>query len=137
MKRFYLLFTALILIPSFAHAQSLQVLFTNILVFINRAVIPFILGIAFLFFAINAIRYFVIESDTEDGREKAKNLAIYSVLAFVVILLFWGIVNLLSQSIGLEGKNAVVPDYIQRGGGATPTPTSPTPTPPGPAPAGN
>lgn len=116
MKRIFSYTSALLLLPFFAHAQSLQLFFTNLLTFINRAIIPFIVGIAFLFFIINVIRYFVIGAGNEDSREKARSLAIYGVFAFVFIIVFWGVVNLFASSIGLDGKNAPTPDYVQLNG---------------------
>ena len=113
MKRIFSYTSALLLLPFFAHAQSLQVFFTNLITFINRVIIPFIVGIAFLFFIINVIRYFVIGAGNEESREKARSLAIYGVFAFVLIVVFWGIVNLLSSSIGLDGKTAPTVDYVQ------------------------
>jgi succinate dehydrogenase/fumarate reductase cytochrome b subunit len=118
MKRLYVLLAGLTLTPYFAFAanSSLQTFFKNLVGFINKTVIPFILGIAFLIFVINAVRYFVFQSGEEEGRENAKNLALYSVLAFVVIILFWGIVNLVNSSVGLSGKNAPTPDYLETNG---------------------
>lgn len=113
MKRIFSYTSALLLLPIFAHAQSLQTFFTNLLVFINRAIIPFILGMAFLFLVINVVRYFIVGAANEDSREKARSLALYGVFAFVLIIVFWGIVNLLSSSIGLEGKTAPTVDYVQ------------------------
>jgi uncharacterized membrane protein YidH (DUF202 family) len=104
-------FALIALIPNLAHAQSFQLVFTNFLKFTNSTLIPFILGIGFLFLVINIFRFFILEGDSEDGREKAKNLALYGVLAFVVIILFWGIINLLSTSIGLQGKAMPGFDY--------------------------
>lgn len=98
---------------STAPTAGLQLFFTNILKFINSTLIPFILGIGFLFLAINVVRYFIIGAGNDDSREKAKSLALYSVFAFVLIIVFWGIVNMLSQSIGLEGQTAPTPDYVQ------------------------
>lgn len=107
--RYLLLLT--IFFPTFSHAMSLQETIGNFTIFLINTVVPFLLGIGFLFFAINVIRYFVAGSGNEEGRKKAKNLAIYSVLGFVVILVFWGIVNMLTQSIGLTG-NMPTSDYI-------------------------
>ncbi len=113
MKRIFSYTSALLLLPYLAHAQSLQTFFTNLITFINSAVIPFILGIAFLFFTINVIRYFVVGAGNEESREKARSLALYGVFAFVLITVFWGIVNLLSSSIGLDGKTAPAVDYVK------------------------
>ncbi len=98
-------------------AWSIQTLFANIIIFLDAIVIPFLLGIAFLIFVINVIRFFVIEGASEDGRDKAKALAIYSVAAFVFIIIFWGAVNLLVSSTGLGSKDQPCPDYITKFGG--------------------
>ncbi len=81
--------------------------------FFDAYLIPFLLGIAFLVFVWNAIKYFVVNSTTDEGRENAKSLALYSVAAFIFILSFWGIVNILTDGIGLDNcGNDVVPDYL-------------------------
>jgi len=85
----------------FCH-MNLQSYIADFITVVNDIVIPFILGIAFLFFVINAIRFFVIGGATDEGKEKSKQLAVYSVAAFVFILLFWGLVNLFTSSLGLD-----------------------------------
>ncbi len=80
--------------------------------FFNWVVIPVLFGIAFLFFVINAIRFFVIEGASEDGQEKAKSLMLYSLAAFVFLIIFWGVVELLTTSLGLYGERPVCPDYL-------------------------
>lgn len=113
-KHTYLAAVLLATTPHLAAAQagSLQGFFTNLLIFIDGTLIPFLIGIAFLFLAINVVRYFIIGGSSEEGREKAKSLAIYGVGAFVFILIFWGIVNLIATSIGLEECTAITPDYV-------------------------
>lgn len=113
MKYPSLLVVIFVALPHLAHAQSFQAFFRNLLTFIDAVVIPFILGLAFVFFVINVVRYFILGSTTDEGRENAKNLALYSVLAFFTIIIFWGVVNMLSSSIGLQGKAAPTPDYFQ------------------------
>lgn len=111
MKKVISLSAGLLLLPFVASAQTAQLFVTNFVLFLNARVIPFLIGVAFLFFLINAIRYFVIESANEEGREKAKSLAIYSVAAFVFLIIFWGIINLLVSSLGLGGCAAPQSDY--------------------------
>ncbi len=131
MKRISLVALSFILLPLLTFAQTaapttsgtgLQNFFKNLLTFINNALIPSILGLAFLFFIINVIRYFVIGGAEEEGRENAKNLALYSVLAFVTIIVFWGIVNLLSSSLVSLGIDKTVPtsDYVDKNSKTTP-----------------
>ena len=115
MKRSLFFAFSLTVLPVFAYAQtSLQTVFKNLGLFINSTIIPFILGLAFLLFVINAFRYFILGGDSDESREKAKSLALYSVLAFFVIIIFWGVINLLASSTGLEGKTAPVPDYVEK-----------------------
>ena len=113
------LFT-LLFIPFIASAQSIQEYVAAITTFIQAVLVPFILGIGFLLVVINVIRYFIIGSTNPDGREKAKLYLIYSILAFVLILVFWGVISIIAGATGLEGQNVPVPDFNTEfnGGGA-------------------
>jgi hypothetical protein len=108
-------------------SQSLFSYVVLIPVFLTNVVIPFLFGLAFLFFVWNAIRYFVIEAADDDGREKARSLALYAVAAFVFLIIFWGVVQMLVWSLGLYGAPVPCPDYLVgipnspcRGGGIPP-----------------
>jgi hypothetical protein len=69
--------------------------------FTNTIVIPFLLGMAFLFLVINVFRFFIIGGANTDSQEKARALALYGVGAFVLIIIFWGIINILTSTLGL------------------------------------
>lgn len=127
----YLLVSLLTFLPAVSNAQgsSLQNLFENFLTFIFETLVPFLFGIAFLFIVINIFRYFILGGADEKAREKAKSLAIYGVAAFVFLVIFFGIVNLLSDSLGLGGKEAPTSDYQKRkpgSGGTSPDPCDPS-----------
>ncbi len=111
MKQIHYLLLIILTVPAIASAQSLQSSLVSFVTFLDQYVIPFLLSIGFLFFAINVIRFFVIEGHDEDGREKAKSLAIYSVAAFVLIVIFWGLVNLFADSTNLNGCKQPMFDY--------------------------
>ncbi|HMO78445.1 MAG TPA: hypothetical protein PKA42_03785 [Candidatus Paceibacterota bacterium] len=102
-------------LPAIAYAQgtSLQNLFKNLLEFFSGVIIPFLFGIAFLFIVINVFRYFILGGHDEDGQKRAKGLALYGVAAFVFLVVFFGVVNLLSDAIGLGGAEAPCPDYME------------------------
>jgi uncharacterized membrane protein YidH (DUF202 family) len=76
----------------------------NILTFGNEVVIPFIIGIGFLMFVWGMLQYFIFGGASDESREKGKKLMISSTIAFVVIIIFFGAINLLSTSTGLEGQ---------------------------------
>ncbi len=123
MKKSALLTLSFLAVPLVASAQTFQNFLVNVVVFLNNIVIPFLMGIAFLIFVINAIRYFVIGGNNEEGREKAKALALYSVAAFVFIIIFWGITNMLTTSLGLGGCTQPYSDYyLQKVSGPPPAP---------------
>lgn len=106
--------------------------------FIDEAVIPFLLTIAFLVFIWNIVQYFIIGGSNEESQGKARSHALWGIAAFVLILSFWGIINLFSSSLGFNTINSIIPDYMcDRLGGncqeqGTPTPPAPLPgVPPG------
>ncbi|MCB9812565.1 hypothetical protein H6778_02825 [Candidatus Nomurabacteria bacterium] len=116
MKQPTILAASLLLFPAITHAQDFQtflVAFTN---FLSGVFIPFLIGMAFLFFIINVIRYFVLGGSNQEDQEKAKSLALYGIMAFVLMITFWGIVNMLVNSIGGGGQSAPTSDYIQMQG---------------------
>lgn len=106
--------TAFFLPVLFVHAQGIadaggtgggfEVLLRNILGFTNRVLIPFIIGIGFLVFVWGMFKYFIAGGADEGKREEGKSLMIYATLGFVLIVIFWGIVNLLAGSTGLDNE---------------------------------
>jgi hypothetical protein len=75
----------------------------DILTFIDGIVIPFILGIGFLVFVWGMFQYFIRGGANDEAKESGKSLIMYAIAGYVVILAFWGIVNIISGGIGLEG----------------------------------
>lgn len=88
-----------------------ELLLANILEFTNTVLIPFIIGIGFLVFVWGMFQFFIAGGANEEAKEKGKSLMIYAMLGFLLIIVFWGIINLLATSIGLEGEtiDALVP----------------------------
>ncbi|MBP6881175.1 MAG: hypothetical protein KBC35_00965 [Candidatus Pacebacteria bacterium] len=74
----------------------------NVLKFINNFIIPFIIGIGFLLFVWGMFQYFIAGGANDEAKEKGKSLMIYSTLGFVLIIIFWGVVNMLATSVGLD-----------------------------------
>lgn len=77
----------------------------SILTFINTTLIPFILGVAFLLFVWGMFQYFIAGGANEEAKEKGKSLLIYAILGFVIIIVFWGVINLLGDASGLGNQN--------------------------------
>lgn len=81
-----------------------ETLLKNILIFTNNVLIPFIVGIGFLVFVWGMFQYFIAGGANDESKEKGKSLMIYATLGFVLIIVFWGVVNLLTQSTGIGGE---------------------------------
>jgi hypothetical protein len=73
------------------------------LAFLNNFIVPAILALGFVFFVWGMFQYFIAGGANDEAKEKGRSLMIYATLGFVLIVIFWGIVNLLASSIGLEG----------------------------------
>ncbi len=116
MRRFNLFVgstAALLLTPvMFIHAQQFNpsggafgTLLQNILVFANNVLIPFIIGIGFLVFVWGMFQYFIAGGANDESKEKGKSLMIYATLGFLLIIVFWGVINLLATSTGMNNQN--------------------------------
>jgi len=111
LNKITILFTLLIL-PVSASAQlatsgnagPFQDFLVNILVFVNNVLIPFIIGIGFLFFVWGMFLYFIMGGADEEKKVKGRDFMINGIIGFVAIIIFFGVINLLTGSIGLEGE---------------------------------
>jgi hypothetical protein len=81
-------------------------------------ILPFILSLAVLFFFWGLAKF--IMSSGED-KEKGKDIMIWGIIALFVMVSVWGIVALLSDTLGVSGTTA--PDI----GGFIPGTTATTP----------
>lgn len=77
---------------------------TRISTFINNTLIPLIFGIALLVFIWGMFRFFIYGAHKDDEREKGKNLMIYALVGFVLMVSIWGIVNLVAGGLGFTGQ---------------------------------
>jgi len=77
-------------------------LLVELLDFTNKILIPFILGIGFLVFVWGMFRYFIAGGANDEAKEQGKSLMVYATLGFVLVIVFWGIVNLVASSTGLD-----------------------------------
>ena len=91
------------------NAGPFQGLLANIIIFTNNVLIPFIIGIGFLVFVWGMFQYFIAGGANDEAKEKGKSLMIWATVGFLMIIIFWGIINLLAASTGLnEAQNAAL-----------------------------
>ncbi len=94
------LVVALALVPGLAFGAFSGTYFTDMVTTAKTVVaglIPVMIGLTFIFFAWNMIQY--IRSESSD-KEKYKSSLIWSVIAIVLVVSIWGIVNLLQSIFG-------------------------------------
>lgn len=87
-----------------SNAGPFQDLLINILEFSDAVLIPFIIGIGFLFFVWGIFKYFIFGGADEEAKTQGKSLIIWATIGFVLIIIFWGVINLLTESTGLANS---------------------------------
>lgn len=96
-----LLFTA----PSLAFAQSsghtLAWLIMVVMDYMNKGLF-LLMGVAIVMFVFYVIRYYIMPNE---DRKNANLYVMYSIIGFFVILSFWGLVNILQNTFGLQNDN--------------------------------
>lgn len=84
--------------------------------FINNVLIPLVFAIALLMFIWGLFRFFIASAEVE--KEKGKDLALYAIVAFVLMVSIWGIVNLIASGLGFSGEQIQnIPSVPTTGGG--------------------
>lgn len=78
---------------------------------INYIIVPILFAVGMIFFLWNVFR-FAIASNNKIARDKAKAQMIYGIAGFVVLVSFWGIINIIGNSIGLRENNAPCNDFF-------------------------
>ena len=87
----------------------------NILAFMNGTLVPAIFALAFLVFLWGMFQTFILGGDDEEKQAKGKQLILYTIMGFVIMVSLWGVVNLIAVSIGLTGVKPILPDIMSFG----------------------
>lgn len=91
-------------VPLFAFAQGVGTTdVSDILTTVGNvlnAVIPLIIGLAFVVFLWGIYKY--VSSASQEGKEGARDTIIYGVIGLFVMLAAWGLVNVLLNTFNLD-----------------------------------
>ena len=79
----------------------------NVLGFIDKVLLPVILGLAFLMFVWGVFKFFILGGSDEEAQQKGKSLMLYAVAGFVLILSFYGIVSVITNGLGFGGSDTL------------------------------
>lgn len=82
-------------------AQELAVYITE---FINNIIVPLVFALAFVVFIIGIFIYFIAGAANDEKRQKGKQLMIYGIIGFFVMISIWGLVHILTGTIRLDNS---------------------------------
>ncbi len=90
----------------------------NILIFVNRVVIPLIFTIAFLTFIWGIFQYFIAGGADPEKQKQGRALAAYGIVGFAVMMSVWGLVFILINTFGFSSQyRPGLPTFGGPGGG--------------------
>ena len=69
--------------------------------------LPLVVAIALLLFFWGLARFIMAAGD-EGAKEQGKNLMIWGIIAFVVMLSVWGIVTFVQNALGIGGSSTIL-----------------------------
>ena len=95
---------ALPLVTSAAALNNISDVGSFVINTINGVIVPVLFAVAFIVFLWGAFNTFILGANSEDVKEKGKNLMLYGLIGFFVMVSIWGLVNILTGSIGF-GNN--------------------------------
>jgi Mg2+/citrate symporter len=76
----------------------------KIVKFMNNTLIPLIFAVAFLMFVWGMFKTFILGGSDEGKQEEGKQLMMYAIAGFVIMISFWGIVNLVANGFGFSNQ---------------------------------
>ena len=89
---------------SFAALNNISDVGAFVISTINNVIVPVLFAIAFIVFLIGAFDTFILGANSEDVKTKGKNLMLWSLIGFFVMVSIWGLVNILTGTISF-GNN--------------------------------
>lgn len=104
--------TAVFAIPIVASAQAVSNISdvgTLIINIINNVFVPVLFAIAFIVFIWGAFQAFILGANSTDVKEKGKNLMLYGLIGFFVMVSVWGLVNILTGSVDFGSNDPTLP----------------------------
>ncbi len=105
-------FTLALALPLFASAQALNDLSdvgSIIIDIINNIIVPVLFAVAFIVFVWGAFKTFILGANSEDVKEQGKNLMLWGLIGFFVMVSVWGLVNILTGTFKFGSEEIELP----------------------------
>jgi hypothetical protein len=100
-------------VPMLAFAQPINNLSdvgSTIIGIINNILVPVLFALAFIVFIWGAFLTFIVGSTSEETKDKGKNLMLWGLIGFFVMVSVWGLVNILTGTFETVNTPPVLPD---------------------------
>jgi hypothetical protein len=97
-------------VPLVSMAQSVNNLSdagSFIINIINNVLVPVLFAVAFIVFLWGAFYTFIFGAQSEEVKEKGKNLMLWGLIGFFVMVSIWGLVNILTGTIRFGNNSGV------------------------------
>ena len=101
---------ATLAVPLTALAQALNNasdLGSRVINIINGVLVPVLFAVAFIVFLWGAFKTFILGANSEEVKEEGKNLMLWGLIGFFVMVSIWGLVNILTGTL-IFGNNQQV-----------------------------
>ena len=79
-----------------------------VLVTVNDVIVPVLFAIAFIVFLYGIAKAYFFSGGSEDAVSKGHRLILWGIIAFVVMISLWGMVNVVANTLGLAGYGAPI-----------------------------
>ncbi len=74
---------------------------------INNVLVPVLFAVAFVVFLWGAFYTFIVGANDEEVKTKGKNLMLWGLIGFFVMVSIWGLVNILTGTISFGNNSGV------------------------------
>ena len=92
---------------AFAAVNNITDVGTFIINTINNILVPVLFAVAFIVFLWGAFQTFIVGATDEEAKTKGKNLMLWGLIGFFVMVSIWGLVNILTGSITFGNNSGV------------------------------
>lgn len=79
---------------------------STIIFIINNVLVPVLFAIAFIVFLYGIAKSYIFSVGDEEAVKKGHKLILWGIIAFVVMISVWGLVNVVANTFGLYGIGA-------------------------------
>ncbi|OIO51628.1 hypothetical protein COZ83_01755 [Candidatus Kaiserbacteria bacterium CG_4_8_14_3_um_filter_50_23] len=92
---------------SFAAINNVSDVGSFIIDTINNVLVPVLFAVAFIVFLWGAFDAFILGANSEEVKIKGKNLMLWGLIGFFVMVSVWGLVNILTNTANLGNNSGV------------------------------